>query len=210
MILTPFRIGGAGLLFSQDGLLYDGGTMLYTRAGDKGKTKLFGCSQECSKSSIIAEALGTVDEINSFIGLGKIRAYEAKLSYGDGVSVGDQLEAIQQDLFIIQAELAGAGKTTLPEKIIKLEAIVDTIEKELPPIKTFFVSGGTELAATFDFGRTIARRAERRVIAVTEEGKVAVSDQTKAYLNRLSSVLYALARLANHVSGVKEQPPTYQ
>lgn len=198
------------LLFHNSFLLYDGDTMLYTRAGDKGKTKLFGCSQECSKSSIIAEALGTVDEINSFLGLCKVKVGEKKMIYGGDVLVKDKLEEIQQDLFIIQAELAGAEKTITPEKVLKLETIVDTIEKELPPIKTFFVSGGTELGALFDFGRTVARRAERRVITVAEEGKITVGDHTKAYLNRLSSVLYALARLANHQAGVLEQPPTYR
>jgi len=184
--------------------------MLYTGAGDKGKTKLFGCSQECSKSSVIAEALGTVDETNSLLGLCKLKAYENKLSFAENILVGEELDKIQQDLFIVQAELAGAEKSISEEKIKHLEFIVDTIEKELPPIKTFFVSGGVELAALFDFARTVARRAERRVIAVVEEGKTEVSDETKAYLNRLSSVLYAFARLTNHKSGITEEPPRYE
>ncbi|MEK7104679.1 MAG: ATP:cob(I)alamin adenosyltransferase, partial [Patescibacteria group bacterium] len=82
--------------------------------------------------------------------------------------------------------------------------------KELPPIKTFFISGGTELASVFDIARTIARRAERRVIAVADEGKIEIKASTKAYLNRLSSVLYAFARLANHKAGISEESPDYK
>ena len=84
------------------------------------------------------------------------------------------------------------------------------IEKELPPIKTFFISGGTELAAMFDIARTISRRAERRVVGVVEEEDRKVGEFTKAYLNRLSSLLYALARKANFRAGVTEEGPDYQ
>jgi cob(I)alamin adenosyltransferase len=91
-----------------------------------------------------------------------------------------------------------------------METVIDMIEKELPPIKTFFVSGGTELAALFDFSRTLARKVERRVIKAVEEGSVNVSATTLAFLNRLSSLLYALARLSNHKSGVKEVAPKYE
>jgi cob(I)alamin adenosyltransferase len=96
------------------------------------------------------------------------------------------------------------------EKIIEIEKIIDSIEKELPPIKTFFISGGTELAALFDIARTISRRAERRVVAVADEGKIEIKASTKSYLNRLSSLLYAFARLANHKAGIKEQSPDYK
>ena len=105
--------------------------MLYTRKGDTGTTKTFGCDQRVSKSSSIAEALGSLDEINSFLGLLKIKA---------GGDVAEKIGQIQQDLFIIQAELAGAPKTISPEKIKWLEEIIDGIEKILPPIKTFLIS----------------------------------------------------------------------
>jgi len=78
------------------------------------------------------------------------------------------------------------------------------------PIKTFFISGATEIGATFDFARTLARKAERRVIAAKEEGKVKVSDDTLAYLNRLSSLLYALARIGSHQEGEAELKPDYK
>lgn len=172
--------------------------MLYTRKGDGGTTKTFGCDQRISKSSTIAEALGSLDEINSFLGLLKVK------------SGSDIIGRIQQDLFIIQAELAGANKTITEAKVKWLEEIIDGIEKTLPPIKTFFVSGGTELAALSDIARTIARRAERRVVGVAEEGKVKVGVHTLAYLNRLSSVLYAFARDFNHKAGISEEPPRYE
>ncbi|MEK7071357.1 MAG: cob(I)yrinic acid a,c-diamide adenosyltransferase, partial [Patescibacteria group bacterium] len=187
--------------------------MLYTRKGDTGKTGLFsakggpasgwGCDQRVSKSSSIAEALGSLDEINSFLGLIKVKA--GKLSFDLPVSrimVSETVDRIQQDLFIVQAELAGAPKTITPEKVKWLEEIIDGIEKTLPPIKTFFVSGGVELATLSDIARTIARRAERRVVGVVDEGKTAVGPNTLAYLNRLSSVLYAFAREFNHLASV--------
>ena len=183
--------------------------MLYTRKGDDGTTKTFACDQRISKSSIIAEALGTLDEVNSFLGFAKLESFNAGLMFG-AEKVGDIVHQTQQDLFIIQAELAGAPKKIDEEKVKRLESIVDQIEKELPPIKTFFISGGTELASLFDFARTLVRRAERRAVAVTEEGKVVLSVPTLAYLNRLSSLLYALARHANHKSGIKESAPDYK
>lgn len=176
--------------------------MLYTRKGDGGITGTFGCDQKISKSSIIAEALGTLDEVNSFLGVCKVLSEDLKTK--------ELINKVQQNLFIIQAEVAGADKTITEEKVKEVEEIVDGIEKELPPIKTFFVSGGTELASSFDFARTLARRAERRVVAVVEEGEIKIGEQTLAYLNRLSSLLYALARLSNKNFGITEQSPTYK
>ena len=88
--------------------------------------------------------------------------------------------------------------------------IINGIEKELPPIHTFFIAGGTKLASLFDVARTTARRAERRVVGVSEEGLRTVSPNTLAFLNRLSSLLYALARFSNHIVGVKEEAPDYK
>lgn len=184
--------------------------MLYTRKGDDGKTTTFGCNQRISKSSIIAEALGTLDEVNSYLGLCKIKAERKDLKLPDGMSVSELVHEIQKNLFIIQAELAGAEKHIEENKIKEMERVVDEIEKELPPIKSFFISGGTKLAALFDFSRTLARRAERRVIEVDEEKMIEVPDLTKVYLNRLSSLLYALARLSNHKSGINEDSPDYK
>lgn len=185
--------------------------MLYTRKGDTGTTKTFGCDQRVSKSSSIAEALGSLDEINSFLGFIKIKADSIKFNLPTNeIAVPETINQIQQDLFIVQAELAGAGKTITPEKVKWLEEIIDGIEKTLPPIKTFFVSGGTELAALSDVARTIARRAERRVVGVSDEGKIVIGKETLAYLNRLSSVLYAFARSFNHIAHIKEEAPQYK
>lgn len=184
--------------------------MLYTRKGDSGTTKTFGCDQRVSKSSSIAEALGTLDEINSFLGICKVEAEKENLILPDGVSAAKNMHKVQRNLFIVQAELAGSKMSITEDKVKDVEAIVDAIEKELPPIKSFFISGGTNLAAHFDVARTMVRRAERRVVAVAEEGKIPVGDFTRAYLNRLSSLLYAFARFTNHKAGIKEESPDYQ
>jgi cob(I)alamin adenosyltransferase len=183
---------------------------LFTRKGDDGKTSRFGCDQRFSKSSAIAEALGSLDEINSYLGFIKIASKKENLKTQNNESFFDIVSEIQQNLFIIQAKVAGADKNISDEKILQTEKIIEKIEKELPPIKSFFVSGGTELSSLFDFARTIARRAERRVVAVNDEGKIEIDKNTMIYLNRLSSLLYALARLSNHLSGIKEESPNYK
>ena len=190
-------------------LLYNEHMVFFTRKGDGGTTGLFGCNQRISKSSAISEALGSLDECNSFLGLCKMVSRRDSFSVGQR-AVADVVHDIQNHLFTIQAEVAGAPKS-IPDSSVKvLEEMTNTIEAELPPIKTFLISGATELSAWFDFARTIARRAERRVVLVHEEGKRPVSEHTRAYLNRLSSLLYALARLANHRAGISETPPEYK
>ncbi len=184
--------------------------MLYTRKGDNGTTKTFGCDQRISKSSAIAEALGTLDEINSFLGLCKVNSKKDKLLAPGDIFADKIIHNVQKNLFIVQAELAGSKMSIEEEKVKEVENIIDAIEKELPPIKSFFISGGSELASTFDIARTISRRAERKVVGVSEEGKVVVGQFTLAYLNRLSSLLYAFARLANHKSGITEESPDYK
>ncbi|MEI6580938.1 MAG: cob(I)yrinic acid a,c-diamide adenosyltransferase [bacterium] len=184
--------------------------MLYTRKGDNGTTKTFSCDQRISKSSSIAEALGALDEVNSFLGLCKVKSEKEKLILPDSTCVAQRIHDVQKNLFIIQAEVAGSKMSVTENKVKEIEKIVDDIEKELPPIKSFFVSGGTKLAALFDVSRTISRRAERRVVEVYEKKDVEVGEFTKAYLNRLSSLLYALARLTNHKSGINEESPDYK
>ena len=182
---------------------------LFTGKGDDGTTKTYGCDQRVSKSSAVAEALGSLDEINSFLGVCKVASEKHKF-----VIYNKRFEAIvhslQQTLFMVQAQVAGFAIDVPETKAKELEAIIVACEKEMPPIKTFFISGGTELAAKFDFARTIARRAERRVVGVSEEGKVKIQPSTLAFLNRLSSMLYALARLSNHKSGITEESPNYK
>jgi cob(I)alamin adenosyltransferase len=187
--------------------------MLYSGKGDGGTTCLFGCDQKkISKSSALIEALGALDEVNSFLGLCKVKADALGFFINPALSYSAMISEIQNALFIIQAEVArSVCQVTINESHVhKLEYVIESIEKQIPPIKTFIVSGGTELAALFDFSRTLARRAERRVISVDEEEVGFIGYSTKAYLNRLSSVLYALARLSNHHENVKELAPLYK
>jgi cob(I)alamin adenosyltransferase len=171
---------------------------LYTKKGDDGKTNIFGCDQRLSKSSAIAEALGCLDEINSNLGIIKSKIGDLK----DKKIIHD----IQNNLFIIQAQVAGAGKKIKEDEVKNLEKIINDIEKKLPPIKSFLISGANELSANFDFARTLARRAERRVVAVSEEGIAKIDEQTLAFMNRLSSLLYAFARKSAQESGMEEAP----
>lgn len=175
---------------------------LFTGKGDGGTTKTFGCEQSrISKSSEVPEALGALDELNAFLGYVKMRAaHESRIA--------PVLRAVQEGLFIVQAEVAGSDKRMRMEEVTAIEVLVNDIEKEIPPVTSFSVAGGTELSALLDVARTISRRTERRVIAAVEAGR-AVSEPTRAYLNRLSSLLFALARLANHLAGVKEEHPRY-
>jgi len=184
--------------------------MLYTRAGDKGTTKVFDSKsgQRISKGSCRTDSLGALDELNSFLGLFKVKSVDFDWKV-EGKTIKEIVSWTQNSLFIIQAEVAGSDKTIVGSKIIEMEKWIDVVEKELPPIKTFFISGGTELASLSDVSRTLARKAEREVIRSVEKGEVEVGSKTLAFLNRLSSLFYALARLINHRSGIKEEPPTY-
>ena len=134
-----------------------------------------------------------------------------------GVAVGkkeektsDILREVQENLFIIQAQVAGADKRITKPKLTKVERVINLIEKEIPPLKSFSIAGGTELSALLDIARTVARRTERRVVTVKELGLRKLPGHTLPYLNRLSSLLFALARLSNHRSGIKEENPSYK
>jgi cob(I)alamin adenosyltransferase len=183
---------------------------LFTGKGDDGTTKTFACNQRMAKSSKTAEALGSIDEANSFLGFIKVNQKAKEFTVPDGRLFFQIIDEVQQNLFIVQAELAGADKKIISEKVKKIENIINEIEKELPPIKSFFVSGGAELSTMCDFARTVVRRAERRVVDAHIDKVPEISPDTLAYLNRLSSLMYALARLANHKSGINEEAPTYQ
>lgn len=183
--------------------------MLYTRKGDQGTTGTFGTKERMSKSSSRAEALGSLDEANSFLGMCKVKAAASGFSIAEK-TFEEIVHWVQSNLFIVQAELAGADKRIEAEKVQEIERLIDVAEKELPPISSFFISGGTELASLFDVARTLARRAERRVVAAHESKEREITPHTLAFLNRLSSLLYALARLTNHKSGIVEQSPDYR
>ena len=203
--------------------------MLYTRKGDDGKTSAYHCDQRFSKSSVIAEALGALDEVNSFLGIVKAKLAERNITlYSVGPErAADIIQEMQENLFIIQAEVAGAparqlggGKIIGEEKIKEVEDLIFGIEKEIPPVTSFVIPGVSIESAELDFARTLVRRVERRVVAVMEESHSAEASQdrgfpkislnTLAYLNRLSSLLFALARLSAYKSGINEQSPSYK
>lgn len=183
--------------------------MLYTGKGDKGTTKLFDTPQgeRIPKTAPVFEALGTVDELVAFLGLAKVRA-DAQSIVIEERTLASLIHQVQETLFVVQAELAGAGMAVSKEKTAALEHYTGAIESLLPPITTFFIAGGTEGAAYFDVCRTISRRMERALLRAHGDGRT-LSDETLAYTNRLSSFLYACARLFNHVSGITETPPSY-
>lgn len=177
--------------------------MLYTGKGDNGTTTAFGCDQKrISKSSELPEALGALDELNAYLGFVKMRSTEEP-------RIALVLRETQEVLFIIQAQIAGADKEVGESTVQDIEKIVNDIEKEIPPLLGFSIAGGTELSALLDVARTLARRAERRLIEANEVGACQLTDDARSYMNRLSSLLFALARLANHLAGVEEENPRY-
>ena len=146
------------------------------------------------------KALEEVDELNSLIGLGKVKAKKQKNIY-------QILAKIQNDLFIIQAEISGHQKKIKKQRIKEIEKIIDQTEKKLPRIKGFIISGGTELSALLNYIRTVTRRVERRMVALKKKNKI--SPESFQYLNRLSSLFFVLARLVNKNQKIKEKTPKY-
>ncbi|MDP3645582.1 MAG: cob(I)yrinic acid a,c-diamide adenosyltransferase [bacterium] len=182
----------------------------FTGKGDQGTTKLFDTpsGMRVTKSSPIFECLGQLDELNTIVGWCKIACPEDFLV---GEKKGREvLHEVQDYLFTIQAEAAGAKKVVPHESVEWLSACVTSIEKSLPEVKSFLVPGGTEFSARLDIARAVSRRAERRLVMVHESGERTISESSRAYANRLSSLFYALTRLANHRAGVVEQPPQYR
>lgn len=165
---------------------------IYTRTGDSGTTGL-GDGSRTEKDSARVEAYGTVDELNSVIGM--------VLAHSIPQSVRDALVAVQHDLFDLGAELCVPGYTVITgEKVEEVERVLDEHNAELPHLKEFILPGGGPAAADCHLARTICRRAERRVITLAREEDV--NDRGIAYLNRLSDLLFVLGRvLARHEGG---------
>ena len=120
------------------------------------------------------------------------------------------IEDIQQTLFVIQAELGGSKMSVSKKDLNNIEKIINTIGDELPPIKSFTISGGSVLSSGLDFARTLVRRSERRIIAVSDEGSRKIGQVTLSYINRLSSALFAMSRYTNHVLSIPESHPDYK
>ena len=187
--------------------------ILYTGFGDKGTTTLFDCKQgRISKSSILVEALGSVDELNAYLGIIKVYSELDKVFLKSGnqkLLYYKILEDIQQNLFIIQAELGGSKMSVNKKELNKIENIINKIADIIPPIKSFTISGGSIISAGLDYARTLARKTERRIITVENEGSRKIGLGTISYLNRLSSVLFALSRYANYFLSIPENNPDY-
>ncbi len=177
--------------------------MFYSGKGDDGQSELFGSGERCNKNGPIFEALGTVDELNSLLGICYSKAKKEPVR--ENISLPDIVRELQEDLFIIQAELAGTEKNIINGQVEKLEEVIAALSDHVPKPKGFVMAGSNELSAHFDFARSVARRAERAALGVDAE----VSDSTKAYLNRLSSLLYVLARYVATGVDEKEQNPSY-
>lgn len=168
---------------------------IYTKTGDKGTTGL-GDGTRLAKNALRIEAYGTVDETNAAIGL-------ARLHTGADGDLDQMLARIQNDLFDLGADLCvpeGGSKSEGALRIIeaqvsRLETEIDRMNEALEPLKSFVLPGGTEAAAFLHLARTIARRAERLMVALSEKEKV--SEAALKYINRLSDHLFVAARHAN-------------
>lgn len=187
---------------------------LYTGKGDGGTTKVFDSEERISKASALPECLGTLDELNSYVGFAKVRATgdtDPEITVdGAAQKTSAILREVQEQLFMVQAEVAGADKRVAEGKVKWEEGIIHAIEAVLPPITTFTLAGGTELSAILDVARTLSRRAERRVVGLEDLGLRTLASHTKAFMNRLSSLLFALARLANEHEGIERETPSYR
>jgi cob(I)alamin adenosyltransferase len=176
---------------------------IYTKTGDGGETGLFGGAR-VSKASLRVEAYGEVDELNSAIGWARVSVTDQALQ--------SLLDQIQTDLFEVGAELGSTeeSKKKGPMPLIKearvqaLERAIDEYEQGPPALTTFVLPGGSEAAARFHLARCVCRRAERSLVALGE--RETLRGELFRYVNRLSDLLFVLARHANHVAGVADIP----
>ena len=173
---------------------------IYTRTGDAGETSLFDGSR-VSKADSRVDAYGDVDELNAWLGLVRANRLDADLD--------QPLVQIQQDLFALGAQLADPTDTLKPGQtkaivsepdIARLEDTIDRFEASLPSLRKFILAGGSTAGATLHVARTVCRRAERRIVALDPP----VDPVLVRYINRLSDLLFVLARTANFRAGAIE------
>lgn len=169
----------------------------YTRQGDKGESAILGEKSKIAKTGAIFEALGALDELNSYLGVCRASSKDEKISAA--------IKGAQENLFIIQAGLGGAKMLFSENKIKALEQIIDEFSEFVGPITKFTVPGADLASARLDYARAMARLAERRAWAAKEK----LSPAALAYLNRLSSLLFVLARYASKKAGWSEDHPKY-
>lgn len=170
---------------------------IYTRTGDDGTTSLVGGGR-VSKHARRPSAFGEVDELNSVLGLARLHCKNG----ADMAGMDAQLARIQNDLFDLGADLATAEETApalriTTDQVTRLEQEIDAVNANLQPLTSFILPGGTELAAWLHLGRTVARRAERQMTELAVEEPV--NEAAMQYINRVSDLLFVLARHANGV-----------
>jgi cob(I)alamin adenosyltransferase len=172
-------------------------TILYTGTGDDGYTNLLGM-ERVTKYDLRPEAYGTVDEASAFLGLARA---------DDSASERTQslIKQAQRDLWILMGELASGNKVSLPKTITPehtawLETETAKLGEEFPPLTQFVVPGDTKIGALLDVARTVVRRAERQAVKLAHNGHLQNREIIR-YLNRLSSLLFALARFEEHRLG---------
>ena len=166
-------------------------TKIYTRTGDDGTTGL-GDGSRLAKDSLRIESIGAVDELNSCIG--RVLAHDVP------IAVRQCLEDVQHDLFELGAELCLPGVTKIEAShLARLEKQLDDFNRDLPGLKEFILPGGGAAAADAHVARTVCRRAERSVVALGK--KESSGDGGRRYLNRLSDLLFVLARVLNRAEG---------
>ena len=175
---------------------------LYTKQGDDGHTALFGGTR-VSKNDPRVCAYGEVDECSAVIGV--------VIAQCAGEETSAILQQVQSDLFLLGAELAtpegqAAGPGIGDAHIVQLEHWIDAISEEIPPLKNFVLPGGTEVAAALHAARTVCRRAERAAVALASQQSIRPA--VVVFLNRLSDLLFALSRQANHQAGLTDIPWT--
>lgn len=171
---------------------------IYTKKGDRGETSLYDPASSqvtrISKDSSKVDAIGTIDELNSSLGIAT--------SFCEDARHRSRIESIQADLLRIGSILAGGPLRFSESKVKSLEREIDKLEAKLPVLANFILPGGTPLSAHLHLARSIARRTERAVVALSKEEKV--SPSILSYLNRLSDLLFMLARAANFDKGIKD------
>jgi cob(I)alamin adenosyltransferase len=173
-------------------------TRIYTRAGDGGETSLGDLSRVSKLDARIA-AYGTTDELNALIG--------AALASDCPLQLRQTLELVQNELFDVGADLSVPtsveGRLRVEQEMVdRLEALCDRFNEELPELRSFVLPGGTPAAAALHVARTVCRRAEREVLAAARQHEL--SPLVAVYLNRLSDLLFILARAANALAGMPE------
>jgi cob(I)alamin adenosyltransferase len=177
-------------------------TKVYTKTGDKGETSLVG-GQRVGKDSPRVDAYGDVDEVNSLLGFVRSHLQDAEI---DRI-----LAIIQNRLFIVGADLASPMDVQAPrigpDDSLWLEETIDRYNRQIPPLKEFVLPGGAPAGALLHLARTVARRAERKVVRVAK--KEPINGELIVYLNRLSDLLFVLARVVNQRAGVVEQQASF-